>query len=166
MEDIVYDIKLDLPLNSTSVHEMSEEELNSVLTSPTSLFPHISADNSDPERFPLAEVLIAILVSYFIVIILVLVLRSYIARRGLTAECCGISEDNGTYFDGSDCNCNSCCYPLKNHCCENIDTSSASKFCFIPKFSCGDCCSCCLKRGQKHEVKNDNKRYLIILTID
>ena len=112
----------------------------------------ISSTTSPAESstFPLAEVLSAIFISYLVVVILVLILRSYIARRGLTAECCGISDENGSLFGG--CNCCSCpddcCSPFENPC------SSQNECCT----SSNTCCMCC---NQNNLLCNSCSQYRV-----
>ena len=91
--------------------------------------------------FPLAEVLSAILVSYFVVILLVLGLRSYIARRGLTAECCGVSDEDDGCVAFSDCCSGQGDGCIGDNLCDNSQTD----------LSCCNLCSnestCCAGRN-------------------
>ena len=84
--------------------------------------PSLAPSNpSDPPPFPLALVLSCVLVAYLIVLLILIgvrfancvgivtifqvkviypyITRSYITRRGLAAECCGVSDTDSTCHD-------------------------------------------------------------------
>ena len=130
-----------------------------ISTSPSFSSPPPVSSPATSDEFPLAEVISAVLVSYMIVIILVLVLRSYIARRGLTAECCGVSDEDSGFFGGSEC-CSdqNCCQGdsclCQDDCCSGQRACCQRETCFgtnpCNKYQTDGCFSF------KNSIQNEN----------
>jgi len=135
--------------SSTQEEEVTTSSFDD-LTDPATPGPSLLPTSTQPQ-IPLAAILSVVVASYLAIVLVVIVIRSYIARRGLVAECCGVADyDSTCEYVASDmayC-CQQCCecsFRLPEVCVEFGEHSAheISLFCERCTWCFRDSSKCC-----------------------